>query len=139
VIDPADKPEYDQAVVTARSELGMEAFATAYAERRAVIRHHDVRRVSLIELPLEERPPIIRQYLRTLGSERVGPVSIARQQTSRAREATSRHYFGLSSDASFEEIQAVVGQYPVFHIVEATISGPEGAIRSARPTQSGAS
>jgi hypothetical protein len=32
VIDPADKPEYDQAVVTARSELGMEAFATAYAE-----------------------------------------------------------------------------------------------------------
>jgi hypothetical protein len=32
VIDPADKPEYDQAVVTARSELGKEAFSAAYAE-----------------------------------------------------------------------------------------------------------
>jgi tetratricopeptide (TPR) repeat protein len=32
VIDPADKPEYDQALGTARSELGEEAFAAAYAE-----------------------------------------------------------------------------------------------------------
>ena len=32
VIDPADKPEYDQAVVTARSELGKEGFSADYAE-----------------------------------------------------------------------------------------------------------
>jgi hypothetical protein len=32
VIDPADKPEYDQAENAARSELGKEAFAAAYAE-----------------------------------------------------------------------------------------------------------
>jgi len=32
VIDPADKPEYDQALVAARSELGEETFAEAHAE-----------------------------------------------------------------------------------------------------------
>lgn len=32
VIDPADKPEYDQAEIAARSELGNEAFAAAYEE-----------------------------------------------------------------------------------------------------------
>jgi hypothetical protein len=32
VIDPADKPEYDQALGAARSELGERAFAAAYAE-----------------------------------------------------------------------------------------------------------
>lgn len=33
VIDPADKPEYDQAVAAARAELGEEAFAVAHAEQ----------------------------------------------------------------------------------------------------------
>lgn len=32
VIDPADKPEYDQALAAARSELGEEAFVAAHAE-----------------------------------------------------------------------------------------------------------
>jgi tetratricopeptide (TPR) repeat protein len=32
VIDPADKPEYDQALAAARSQLGENAFAAAYAE-----------------------------------------------------------------------------------------------------------
>ena len=31
-IDPADRPEYDQALAAARSELGEEAFAAAHAE-----------------------------------------------------------------------------------------------------------
>jgi len=35
-MDPADKPEYDTALAGARSGLGQEAFAAAYAEGAAL-------------------------------------------------------------------------------------------------------
>jgi len=73
---------------------------------RALIRRGRPQRVLLVELQPEQRPAIIRAYLR----DRDGRIG------SRAEEA--RSYFGLSADPSLEEIRPIAGHYPVFEIVE---------------------
>lgn len=81
------------------------------AAGRVVIRRGKPRRVTLVELPCVERSPIIREYLR--GSAR------------RADSREAQRYFGLSRDASLDEIGPIVERYPVVEITEA-------AARSAR-------
>lgn len=66
--------------------------------------------VRLVEVPVGDRPPIIRAYLGRGG-----------RLSSPALEA--RHYFGLRPDPPLDEIRTVVGRYPVFHLVPAPDSG----------------
>ena len=75
---------------------------------RVVIGRRRRRAVSLVEVPLHERPPVIRAYLLRAG----------RQAGSNIVAAEARAYFGVSADARIEEIEAVSDRYPVFRIVE---------------------
>jgi hypothetical protein len=77
------------------------------ASGQAVIRHGRAQTVDLIEVPADDRPPIIWAYLHRTG------------WSSPSNEA--RHYFGLNPDASLEEIRSVVDRYPVFRIVDAGV------------------
>jgi hypothetical protein len=75
------------------------------AAGRAVIRHGKPRRVRLVEVPVHERPPVIREYLCGTGR--------------RAGTKEAQRYFGLSPDPSVDEIRPIAERYPVFEIVEA--------------------
>lgn len=72
----------------------------------AVLGRQRRRGVHLVEIPVEERAPILRGYLlrahRHVGAERV------------TREA--RHYFGVSADPSPEELAEVARYYPIFRV-----------------------
>ena len=74
------------------------------AAGRAVIRRRGARPVRVVEVPPEERPPIISEYLRR-GAERGG---------AKAAEKQARYYFGENTKPSLEEIRAVADYYPVF-------------------------
>jgi hypothetical protein len=67
--------------------------------------------VRLVELPPEQRAPVIQAYLLRAG----------RRPGSRAVANEARYYFGVSADPSVEEIERIVQHYPVFRIE------PEGA------------
>ena len=87
------------------------------AEGRAVIRRGRARPVRLVEVPAEERPPIISEYLRR-AVERSGPKAAAQ---------AARYYFGVNLDASTEEILEVAEYYPVFRVTyvgEKRMAGP---------------
>lgn len=53
-----------------------------------------------------DRAPVIRAYLLQWGRH-AGATAVAGE---------ARHHFGVSADASLEEIQGVVERYPVFWI-----------------------
>jgi deazaflavin-dependent oxidoreductase (nitroreductase family) len=76
------------------------------AAGRAVIRRRGARPVLLAEVPVEERPEVISEYLRR-GVERSGPKAAAKQ---------ARYYFGLNPDPSLDESRAVADRYPVFRV-----------------------
>jgi deazaflavin-dependent oxidoreductase (nitroreductase family) len=69
------------------------------AEGRAVIRHGDARDVILVEVPAEERAPILREYVR--------------------REAGARPHFPVEPDAPLEEYARIAADYPVFRVDQA--------------------
>jgi len=75
---------------------------------RGVVRVGTRRRLPavLVEIPEEERPPIIRAYLLRAG----------RRPETRASVREARAYFGLAPDPSLEQIGAITGYYPVFRI-----------------------
>jgi hypothetical protein len=77
------------------------------AAGRATIRRRAARPAHLIEVPTDERPAVLSEYLRR-GAERGGAGAAAQQ---------ARYYFGVNADPSLEEIRAVAGYYPVFRIV----------------------
>jgi hypothetical protein len=78
------------------------------AAGRVVVGRRTRHGATLIEVPLQERAPVIRAYLLRAG----------RQVGSKAEANEARHYFGVSADPSPEEIRAVVEHYPVFRIDE---------------------
>ena len=86
------------------------------ARGQAVIRRGVAQNITLKEVPVDERSPVIRQYLR-----RGGWLSTPDPQ--------ARHYFGLGRDPSLAEIRSVADRYPVFQI---TAAGPD----SGRKTDS---
>lgn len=72
----------------------------------ALIRRRGTRRVHLEELPVGERAAVIAEYVRQ-GRERSGPESGAKQ---------ARYYFGLDSEPTPADVEAVAAYYPVFRI-----------------------
>jgi len=74
------------------------------AAGRAVIRRRGEHRICLVEIPQQERPAVIAEYLRR-GVERSG---------SRAAAKQARFYFGMNPDPSPTEIRAVATYYPCF-------------------------
>jgi hypothetical protein len=79
------------------------------AEGQAVIRRRTTHRVRLQEVPSEERPEVIQEYLHR-GLQRSGAKAGAKQ---------ARYNFGLNPDASVAEIRAVADYYPVFRVIYA--------------------
>lgn len=82
---------------------------------RVVIRQRRAQPVTLVEVPVGDRAEVIRAYL----------VRAGRRGVLRVRVGEARSYFGVSAEASVDEIRAVAGHYPVFRIVaSATPAGP---------------
>ncbi|SHN87761.1 deazaflavin-dependent oxidoreductase, nitroreductase family [Geodermatophilus obscurus] len=73
------------------------------ARGHVVLGRRDRRAATLVELPTEQRPAVLRAYL---------------LHAPRRRTQVARHYFGVGADPSDEELLAVAGRYPVFRIVE---------------------
>jgi len=73
---------------------------------QVVIRGRQRRAARLTELPVRERPAVIRAYLLRWG-RRPGSRPVARE---------ARYYFGVGPDAPEAELQAVAEHYPVFRI-----------------------
>ena len=69
----------------------------------ALIHHGSTHRVRLEEIPVAERPPIIRAYL-------------ARWALTTSPKRAARDYFGLGPNPTLEEIAIVADRYPVFRI-----------------------
>lgn len=80
------------------------------------------RPATLVEVPVEERAPVIRAYIWRAG----------RRPGARAAVREARSYFGIAADASLEEIAGIAPYYPVFRIVEdggsAAASGGPGSL-----------
>ena len=76
------------------------------ASGRAILRRRGAHHVHLEEVPLEQRAPVIQEYLRK-GRERSGEAAAAKQ---------ARYYFGLGPNAALAEIDAIVPYYPVFRV-----------------------
>ncbi len=75
---------------------------------RVHIGRRDLQPATLVEVPPEERAPIIRAYLLRWG----------RRAGSRAAANEARSFFGVGADPSLEEIQGVAQYYPVFRIAQ---------------------
>lgn len=65
---------------------------------RAAIRHGSVQPVRLVELPADQRAPVIRAYLK------------------RTRISTQEHLAGLDPNAPLEEFARIADRHPVFRI-----------------------
>jgi hypothetical protein len=87
---------------------------------RVVIGRRKRHRATLVEVPAEDRPAVIRAYLLRAG-RRAGSRKVANE---------ARYYFGLSADPALAEIRPVVEYYPVFRVVQ---DGHPGAAESDRP------
>jgi hypothetical protein len=70
---------------------------------RASLRRLRSRPVRLVELPTEERPPVLRAYL-------------SKRAYSKSPEFEAREFFGTSPDASLEDLAEIADRYPVFRI-----------------------
>jgi deazaflavin-dependent oxidoreductase (nitroreductase family) len=75
---------------------------------RVVVGGKERHAATLVEVPPQERAPVIRAYLLRAG-RKAGSKAVAKE---------ARYYFGVNSDPSLDEIQPVVEHYPVFRIVE---------------------
>jgi len=73
---------------------------------RVVVGRGERHAARLVEVPPEQRAPVIRAYL----------VRWGRSAGSRVAAREARHFFGVSPDPSLEEIAGVVEHYPVFRI-----------------------
>ena len=73
---------------------------------RVVLARRERRAARLVEVPPEQRAPVIRAYL-LRGDRRAGSRAVARE---------ARFYFGVSAEASLRDIQDVAEHYPVFRI-----------------------
>ena len=87
---------------------------------QVVLVHRWRRRAALVEIPADQRPPVIRAYVNR--PPRV-PGSWAA-----AREA--RSYFGTAADATDDELRAISERYPVFRILPA--GSDEGRVAPVR-------
>jgi len=75
---------------------------------RVVIGPRHRRAARLVEVPPQQRAPVIRAYLQRSG----------RQPGSKAAASEARYYFGVTADPSLEELGQIAMHYPVFQIVD---------------------
>jgi deazaflavin-dependent oxidoreductase (nitroreductase family) len=75
--------------------------------RVVLARRRQRRAATLVEVPTQDRAPIIRAYLLRWG-RRPGSAPVIRE---------ARDYFGVSSDPTLAEIASVADRYPVFRVV----------------------
>lgn len=73
------------------------------ADGRALIRHHRTEAVRLVEVPPDQRAPVLAAYLRNRSVDQVpGP--------------GRREYFGLPPFPSVERLAPLADRYPVFRV-----------------------
>ena len=75
------------------------------ADYEATIRRRRAKRVRLEEVPVSQRAPIIKAYL-------------SKRAYSKSPEYEAREFFGVSPDATLEQLSEIADRYPVFQIVE---------------------
>jgi hypothetical protein len=80
-----------------------------------VLSRRQRRAATRIELPVEDRTPVIRAYM-LRGGRRPASTQLARE---------ARDYFGVSADPTIDEIRSVADRYPVFRVVRGW-SGSQG-------------
>jgi deazaflavin-dependent oxidoreductase (nitroreductase family) len=73
---------------------------------RVIIGRRVRRAATLVEIPLEERPAVIHDYVLRDG-RRLGSRAVTRE---------ARFYFGVGPELHDDELAAVVGKYPVFRV-----------------------
>ncbi len=71
------------------------------ADGKAVIRHRGRRPVRLEEVPVEQRAPILKAYLKRTAM-------------------STRHYLGIDPEAPLDEFERIAPNHPVFRIVPDT-------------------
>ena len=72
-----------------------------------VVRRRSPYLATLVEIPVEERADVIRAYVLRPG----------RRGSAQVRIGEANSYFGVSAEASLNEIRPIVEHYPVFRIV----------------------
>jgi hypothetical protein len=70
---------------------------------RASLRRLRAMPVRLVELPVQERPPVLKAYL-------------SKRAYSKSPELEAREFFGVSPDAQLDDLAGIAGRYPVFRI-----------------------
>jgi deazaflavin-dependent oxidoreductase (nitroreductase family) len=81
---------------------------------QAVIRRHlRATPVTLEEVPVDQRAPIIRAYL-------------SKRAYSKSPEFEAREFFGVSPGATLDELAEIAPRYPVFRILAAASHGEGG-------------
>ena len=70
---------------------------------RASLRRLRSRPVRLVELSVPERPPVLRAYL-------------SKRAYSKSPEFEAREFFGVSPNASLDDLSEIAARYPVFRI-----------------------
>jgi deazaflavin-dependent oxidoreductase (nitroreductase family) len=74
------------------------------ADYEVMIRRRRAKRVRLEEVPVSQRAPIIKAYL-------------SKRAYSKSPAYEAREFFGVSPDATLEELSEIADRYPVFQIV----------------------
>jgi deazaflavin-dependent oxidoreductase (nitroreductase family) len=75
------------------------------ADYEVTIRRRRAKRVRLEEVPVSQRAPIIKAYL-------------SKRAYSKSPDYEAREFFGVSPDATLEELSEIADRYPVFQIAE---------------------
>jgi hypothetical protein len=70
---------------------------------RASLRRLRSRPARLVELPVQERPPVLRAYL-------------SKRAYSKSPQFEAGEFFGVSPDASLADLAEIAARYPVFRI-----------------------
>jgi hypothetical protein len=70
---------------------------------RASLRRLRSRPVSLVEVPVEKRSPVLKAYL-------------SQRAYSKSPEFEAREFFGVAPDATLGDLAAIADRYPVFRI-----------------------
>jgi hypothetical protein len=70
---------------------------------RASLRRLRSRPVRLVELSVQERPSVLRAYL-------------SKRAYSKSPEFEAREFFGVSPNASLDDLSEIAARYPVFRI-----------------------
>jgi deazaflavin-dependent oxidoreductase (nitroreductase family) len=76
------------------------------ANYEVTLRRLRAKRIRLEEVLVNERAPILKAYL-------------TKRAYSKSREYEAREFFGVSPDATLEELGELADRYPVFRITEA--------------------